>query len=87
MNALQSIQKLKAEAHPIEFDGFVRAGKLHKQMNGLSATADQETFKQIQQVLDFEPSTAEGEHLKANILRKAEAKLNEGMGDGLYFID
>ena len=87
MNALQSIQKLQAEVDSIEFDGYVRAGKLHQQMNGLSATADQETFNQIQQVLDFEPSTAEGEHLKANILSKAEAKLNEGMGDGLYFID
>jgi len=87
MNALQSIQKLKAEAHPIEFDGFVRAGKLVKQMSGLSASADQETLNQIKQILDFEPSTAEGDHLKANILRKAEAQLNEGMGDGLYFID
>lgn len=87
MNALQSIQKLKAEAHPIEFDGFVRAGKLHKQMTGLSASADQETFNKIKQVLDFEPSTPEGDHLKANILSKAEAKLNEGMINGLYFID
>jgi len=87
MNALQSIQKLKAEAHPIEFDGFVRAGKLHQQMNGLSASADQETFDQIKLILDFEPSTAEGEQLKANILSKAEAKLNEGMINGLYFID
>ena len=87
MNALESIQKLKAEAHPIEFDGFIRAAKLQKQMTGLSVSGDQETFNKIKQILDFEPSTAEGEHLKANILRKAEAQLNEGMGDGLYFID
>ena len=87
MNALQSIQKLQAEVDSIEFDGYVRAGKLQKQMTGLSASGDQETFTKIKQVLDFEPSTAEGKHLKANILRKAEAQLNEGMGDGLYFID
>ena len=84
---IDKIMELKKKA-PEDYKILFSAAKLAKDLNGFSATGDRETFEEIKKILDFEPGTKDGLHLKKNILAKAKAKANKGMfGNGRFFIN
>ena len=87
MTKKERVRKLKKET-PEEFARMMKAGKLTNDLIGLSASADRETFEEIKKILDFKPTTKDGNYLRDGILAKAKAKANEGMfGNGVFMID
>lgn len=73
---------------PHEITKFVKASRLIEALNGVSISGDSATYKEIETILAFAPSTPEGRELKKNMLKRAAQKASEGaLGNGIFIID
>lgn len=71
-----------------EIPSFEKAILKMREINGFSVSGDKRTFMEIEDILDFTPSTKDGRDLRAAIILKAEAKSQEGvLGGGTFILD